>query len=242
MGTRSLTYVYDEQGEKILNLYRQFDGYPTGHGQELAEFLNKGRMVNGLELDKNELLFNGAGCLAAQLVANFKTDAGGFYLYPTSVEDCGQDYEYHVYTDGEIRVKIMDCGFNVFGMTQDETYKPLFEGDLKQFTKYCANEKYGETEINLTPQPFENSLVGQEVLKQELKNGVVSVLFEKQDGTERLMKCTLSDDYVPLMDTNGVASKRAKNPDVLAVWDTENLGWRSFRFDSVKSILYPSVV
>ena len=56
MGTRSLTYVYDEQGEKIINLYRQFDGYPTGHGQELAEFLNKGRMVNGLELDKNELL------------------------------------------------------------------------------------------------------------------------------------------------------------------------------------------
>ena len=242
MGTRSLTYVYDEQGEKIINLYRQFDGYPTGHGQELAEFLNKGRMVNGLELDKNELLFNGAGCLAAQLVANFKTDAGGFYLYPTSVEDCGQDYEYHVYTDGGIRVKIMDCGFNVFGMTQDETYKPLFEGDLKQFTKYCANEKYGDVELNDVDDSFENSLVGQEVLKQELRNGVCRVIFEKQDGTDRVMHCTLSEDYVPLLDTNGVTSKRAKNPDVLVVWDTEANGWRSFRFDSVKSVVYPLVV
>jgi len=115
MGTRSLTYVYDEYGEKILNLYRQFDGYPTGHGQELAEFLNSGRVVNGLNGVGKERQFNGAGCMAAQLVANFKTDAGGFYLYPTSVEDCGQDYEYHVYTDGEIRVKIMDCGCNMFG-------------------------------------------------------------------------------------------------------------------------------
>ena len=38
MGTRSLTFVYDEQ-EAIINMYRQYDGYPTGHGAELAEFL-----------------------------------------------------------------------------------------------------------------------------------------------------------------------------------------------------------
>ena len=39
MGTRSLTFVYE--GEKpIVNMYRQFDGYPSGHGAELAEFLN----------------------------------------------------------------------------------------------------------------------------------------------------------------------------------------------------------
>ena len=39
MGTRSLTFVYDENGAKILNMYRQMDGYPSGHGKELAEFL-----------------------------------------------------------------------------------------------------------------------------------------------------------------------------------------------------------
>lgn len=238
MGTRSLTYVYDETGHKIINMYRQFDGYPTGHGAELAEFLNSGRMVNGLTGVGKERQFNGAGCMAAQMVAQFKTGSGGFYLYPTEIEDCGQDYEYHIYTDGEdISIKIMNCGFNVFGMTQSETYEPLFEGNLSQFTKYCANEQYGEVELN---QPFENSLIGQEVLKKELKNGVVTVVFEKNDGTERVMKATLSEDFIPLFDTTGVTVVRKKTPnrDVLAVWDTEANGWRSFRFDSVKSVSY----
>ena len=148
MGTRSLTFVYDEDGNKIINLYRQFDGYPTGHGQELAEFLNSGSIVNGLRLEDNQRQFNGAGCLAAQLVANFKNEAGHFYLYPTNVEDCGQDYEYHVYTDGGISIKIMNCGYNVFGMTQSDTYEPLFSGNLAEFTKYCSSEKYGDIEIN----------------------------------------------------------------------------------------------
>jgi hypothetical protein len=225
MGTRSLTYVYDEGGEKIINLYRQFDGYPTGHGQELAEFLNATDT------------YNGSGCLAAQLVSFFKKEPMGFYLYPITAEDCGQDYEYH-----EIRVKIMDCGWNVFGQTQDDTYEPLFEGNVAQFKKYCASEQYDKVEINMPTQQFENSMIGQEVLKKELKEGIVTVVFEKQDGTERTMQCTLSEDYVPLLDTNGVASKRVQNPDVLAVWDIEANGWRSFRFDSIKSVLYPDVV
>ena len=252
MGTRSLTYVYDEQGERIINMYRQFDGYPTGHGAELAEFLNSGRMVNGLDGMGKELQFNGAGCLAAQLVGHFKQSPGGFYLYPTSVEDCGQDYEYHIYSSGiNISIKIMDCGWNCFGETQDDTYEPLFVGSLEEFTKYCASEQYGETyQSNMVKiaasasntQPFEDSIVGQETLKMELANGVVTVVFEKNDGTERTMNCTLSEDIVPPLDTTVVKQKRIQNPDVLAVWDTDNNGWRSFRFDSIKSIAYPSVV
>lgn len=231
MGTRSLTFVFDDTGEKVMNLYRQFDGYPTGHGQELAEFLNELKDC-----------YNGAGCLAAQLVAHFKKEPMGFYLYPSTVEDCGQDYEYHIHVDGKnITVKIMNCGFNFFGLTQDETYEPLFEGNLQQFTKYCASEQYGATEINEPSNAFENSLVGQEVLKMELKQGVVTVVFEKQDGTDRTMQCTLSEDIVPPLDTTAVARKRMANPDVLAVWDTENNGWRSFRFDSIKSVTYPAV-
>ena len=135
MGTRSLTFVYDEQGNKIINLYRQYDGYPTGHGQELAEFLN------------NQKMYNGAGDLAALLVAHFKKEPMNFYLHPTDVEDCGQDYEYHIYSSGiNISIKIMNCGWNVFGETQDDTYEPLFVGSLEEFTKYCASEKYGDIE------------------------------------------------------------------------------------------------
>jgi hypothetical protein len=145
MGTRALTFVYEESksGEKpdaIINLYRQFDGYPEGHGQELAEFLNGGRMVNGLSATKTvkEIVFNGMGCLAAQLVGYFKEEPGGFYLYPVTAEDCGQDFEYHVYNiDGKIKIKVFYCGCNFFGMTNDETYDAIFEGNLEEFTEFC---------------------------------------------------------------------------------------------------------
>jgi len=239
MGTRSLTYIYDEQGDRIINLYRQFDGYPTGHGAELSEFLNSGRVVNGLDGIGKERQFNGAGCMSAQLVAHFKGPAGQFYLYPTSVEDCGQDFEYHVYTDGEeIEIKIMDCGCNMFGMTQSDKHDVIFTGNLKQFTKYCSNERYGEEEINTPKNVFDNSPVGQDWLKSALRDGELTVVFEKNDGTERTMKCTLSEDIIPLFDTNGVTVVRKKVPnrDVLAVWDTEVNGWRSFRYDSIKSV------
>ena len=49
MGTRSLTVVRDTEGAKdICVLYRQMDGYPTGHGAELKEFLVPFTVVNGI--------------------------------------------------------------------------------------------------------------------------------------------------------------------------------------------------
>jgi hypothetical protein len=59
-----------------------------------------------------------------------------------------------------------------------------------------------------------------------------SVLFKKVDGTERRMRCTLNDRLIE----NGKIAERevkARNDNVLAVWDVENKGWRSFRVDSV---------
>jgi hypothetical protein len=78
--------VYEESksGEKpeaIINMYRQYDGYPTGHGAELAEFISAGRLVNGFKSGE-EFVFNGMGCLAASLIANFKQSPGGFYIHP----------------------------------------------------------------------------------------------------------------------------------------------------------------
>ena len=52
MGTRSLTYIKDEYTDKnIICMYRQYDGYPSGHGLDLAAFLNNFRVVNGLSID-----------------------------------------------------------------------------------------------------------------------------------------------------------------------------------------------
>ena len=82
-------------------------------------------------------------------------------------------------------------------------------------------------------------------LKEDLKNGVVTVTFEKRDGTERTMRATLSDLYVPqveptmLSEYDGNVPKKTRqlNDDVQAVWDIDEGGWRSFRIDSVKQIL-----
>jgi hypothetical protein len=126
MGTRSLTFVYNEHGEAIINLYRQYDGYPSGHGAELAEFLAGKRLVNGLSGDTS-MVFNGMGCLAASLVANFKQSAGGFYIYAVTNTDCWQDYEYHVYED-----KIVVKNFNS---------QEMFSGDWESFSKFCSAEE-----------------------------------------------------------------------------------------------------
>lgn len=76
-------------------------------------------------------------------------------------------------------------------------------------------------------------------LKETLENGVATVTFEKVDGTLREMRCTLRSDMMPvqLLREEGDASKRTTPDTVLAVWDLDQGGWRSFRVDSVKSVV-----
>lgn len=64
-----------------------------------------------------------------------------------------------------------------------------------------------------------------------LKNSIVNVKFLKKDGTERDMRCTLNNQYLPEQTTAG--SARKENPDVLAVYDLDKDDWRSFRWDSI---------
>lgn len=77
-------------------------------------------------------------------------------------------------------------------------------------------------------------------LKELIQNNVVTVTFEKVDGTERTMKCTLIPEYLPnKVDDNKqllTESVRKENPSNLSVWDIESNSWRSFRYDSVKSV------
>jgi hypothetical protein len=145
MGTRSLTFVYDEQ-EVVINMYRQYDGYPTGHGAELADFLGQFRMTSGIPVGRDKTgdrIANGMGCLAAQLVSHFKgSDAGQFYLYPATAVDCGQDFEYHIYKDAEgLRVRITDRGCNMFGLTMSDKNDAIFDGTLVEFTEFCTQKE-----------------------------------------------------------------------------------------------------
>lgn len=78
MGTRSII-TFKEDGQTLCSIYQQWDGYPTGVGLELAEFLKSKELVNGISGDRSTV-FNGAGCLVAQYIAKHKTEAGSFYI------------------------------------------------------------------------------------------------------------------------------------------------------------------
>lgn len=123
MGTRSLTFVYTEDNEPIINLYGQYDGYPEGHGRDLARFLGTiAEVTNGIRYGENRRTANGMSCLAAQLVAHFKQGVGQFYLHPVTHTDCWQDYEYHI-SDGQVIVKRWE--------------DMIFSGSWAEFAEFC---------------------------------------------------------------------------------------------------------
>ena len=73
-----------------------------------------------------------------------------------------------------------------------------------------------------------------EYLKGVLQTGIANVTFLKKDGTQRNLLCTLLPSELPTQtDLEEAVQKKTPNPEVLAVWDLENKGWRSFRYDSV---------
>lgn len=123
MGTRSLT-VFKNGDEEIAVLYRQFDGYPTGHGDELAGFLKGKTMVNGISGDRREV-FNGMHALTAQVIAYFADahNTGDFYVYPAGARGCGEEYIYEVTGSIGEEPTIIAAGYG----------EPIFDGPASKF-------------------------------------------------------------------------------------------------------------
>lgn len=90
----------------------------------------------------------------------------------------------------------------------------------------------------MTNQNF--SLDDRDYIVEQLRHKVAEVDFVKADGTKRTMKCTLRGDLIPLppeKPTIDLTRKpKTENLEVIAVWDLESKGWRSFRIDSIESI------
>jgi len=128
MGTRSIITVMGDDDQTLVNIYQQFDGYPSSVGLKLAKFLSGIKLVNGLPLGDTSGLANGMGCLAAQIVTLFKLGAGGCYI----VSECGgEDFNYKVSRAGDsFRVEVS-------GGSDDS----LFSGDTRQFLRYCISSK-----------------------------------------------------------------------------------------------------
>lgn len=133
MGTRALTIVSDN-GHEIAVLYRQSDGYPDGHGRELASFLDGMSVVNGIR-DRSARTANGGCCLAAQLVANFKHGVGSFYLHSAGTRYVGEIYRYYV----DCTAPADDEQFGKIAVrVTDSNEQQLFAGDVAQYSEWCT--------------------------------------------------------------------------------------------------------
>ena len=108
MATRALiNFVEREDGvsfsehpgvDKIhVQIYNHYDGYPSGLGVTLAEYLQDFIVVNGLSFDSaGKTSANGIGCLAAQVVRYLKDGPGNVYLHKPG-EKSWEDYEYFIW-------------------------------------------------------------------------------------------------------------------------------------------------
>lgn len=137
MGTRSLTvFKGDDGGQEIAVLYRQFDGYPSGHGNNLKTITPQ-FLTNGLQVGKDHRkTANGMSDLAVRTVCGLKMlnliedslkiheDAGNFYLEPAGTRDMGEEWVYVLSPSGEnVYLEVIYC----------HEGKTVFSGYLKDF-------------------------------------------------------------------------------------------------------------
>jgi len=79
--------------------------------------------------------------------------------------------------------------------------------------------------------------IDREMLVKNLKKMDAEVTFTKRNGDVRVIRCTLQETALPPK-TTSPAERKVVNPDALPVWDTENAGWRSFRYDAITNVKF----
>jgi hypothetical protein len=129
MATRAVVRVLDDDKKVIVNIYKHWNGYPSGLGAKMADFLTGFTVVQGLGADPAGKVANGMGCLAAQLVAYLKTAPGDVYLIPATPEGArGEDYVYTVgrAETGKLHLTVREPGKR----------KPMSEGTPETFLTF----------------------------------------------------------------------------------------------------------
>lgn len=127
MGTRSLTFFRDTSFDEdvlLAVIYKQYDGYPTGYGAELKEFLTGFTVTNGISSDSGKSA-NGMGCLAAQVIAHFKTEngVGGIYMHSPKAKVSDESYGYVISAEPDKPIQL-----KVYSGT-----KKIYEGTVADF-------------------------------------------------------------------------------------------------------------
>lgn len=82
-------------------------------------------------------------------------------------------------------------------------------------------------------------VLDRDTILKDLRENVIEVTFNKVDGSQRIMRCTLMPNLLPETYKNDEAQEKEfhhTNPNVIAAWDVQKGGWRSFRIDSVQYV------
>lgn len=140
MGTRStISFIYGE--DTLVTIYQQYDGYIDGVGHELANWLLKKKLINGIGMDQNTSEYaNGIGCLAAQFIRDFKTEVGGLYITTDEIdvkEYC--DYNYYVVIPHDVVLTSTGTPLNEITeitVAQWGSSNPIFKGSPAQLSRY----------------------------------------------------------------------------------------------------------
>ena len=111
----------------------------------IDEIKEQDRKINELSRKlgskENRRISNGIGCLAAQIIAHFKTEPGYFYLHSAGSRDMCEEFIYtlYIYNKDKLAIKVED--------TYDKGHV-LFDGDLKQYEKWLnsKDKKFGMAE------------------------------------------------------------------------------------------------
>ena len=80
-------------------------------------------------------------------------------------------------------------------------------------------------------------VLDRDIVLRDLRKNVIEIHFTKVDGTPRVMRGTLDPVHLPesyLTEKTEESKYHNENPNVIACWDIQKGGWRSFRIDSVE--------
>jgi uncharacterized membrane protein YbaN (DUF454 family) len=99
-------------------------------------------------------------------------------------------------------------------------------------------ENFIMTTFNYATSTAKEQKVFRDWLLSHLKYGPVTVDFTKKDGTMRTMKCTLQESAIPTYEKKTERVRVTTPDESLSVVDLEKNEWRSFRYDSIKSVSF----
>ena len=140
MSTRStIKFIkkHDNKLTQLVNIYQQWDGYISGVGYDLANYLKSKKIINGISSGQDtDEYANGFGCLVAQFIRDNKENVGGLYI---DEPDDEQEYNYEVIFDADKYYK-MDFAET---LTADEIItirvNNFFEGTPSELLEYKEN-------------------------------------------------------------------------------------------------------